>query len=60
MNNKIPAKKRASFFRDILLYLRSEKKYWLLPLVVVLILFSALIIISESLPIISPFIYTLF
>ena len=40
-------------------FLKYRKKYWLLPIVVVMLLFSALIIFTET-SVIMPFIYALF
>ena len=40
-------------------FLRQEKKYWLLPIVVVFVLLGFLIIFSQS-SAVAPFIYTLF
>ena len=40
-------------------FLRVTKRFWLLPIIVVLLLFSALIIFTES-SVIAPFIYALF
>jgi len=40
-------------------FLRQEKKYWLVPIVVVFVLFGLLIVFSQS-SAIAPFIYTLF
>ena len=40
-------------------FLRQEKKYWLVPIVVVLVLFGLLIVFSQS-SAVAPFIYTLF
>jgi hypothetical protein len=40
-------------------FLKYRKRYWLLPIVIVLLLFSALIVFIES-SAIAPFIYTLF
>ena len=39
--------------------LRQEKKYWLLPIVIVFVLFGLLIVFSQS-SAVAPFIYTLF
>ena len=44
---------------DFWAFLRQEKKYWLLPIVVVFVLFGLLIVFSQS-SAIAPFIYTLF
>jgi hypothetical protein len=40
-------------------FLRQEKKYWLVPIVIVVVLFGLLIVFSQS-SAIAPFIYTLF
>ena len=40
-------------------FLREEKKYWLLPIVIVLVLFGLLIVFAQS-SALAPFIYTLF
>ena len=40
-------------------FLRQEKKYWLVPIVVVFVLFGLLIVFSQS-SAFAPFIYTLF
>jgi len=41
------------------LFLRHEKKYWLVPIVIVFVLFGLLIVFSQS-SAVAPFIYTLF
>lgn len=40
-------------------FLKQEKKYWLMPIVVVFVLFGLLIVFSQS-SAVAPFIYTLF
>jgi hypothetical protein len=40
-------------------FLRQEKKYWLVPIVVVFVLFGLLMVFSQS-SAVAPFIYTLF
>ena len=44
---------------EFLHFLRQEKKYWLLPIVIVFVLFGLLIVFSQS-SAVAPFIYTLF
>ena len=39
-------------------FLKQEKKYWLMPIVVVLMLFGVLVFLSGTA--VAPFIYTLF
>jgi len=45
--------------RDFWDYLKVRKKYWLLPIVLMLLLLGLLIIFSEG-SALSPFIYVLF
>ena len=40
-------------------FLRIRKRYWLLPIVIVLLLFGGLIVFTES-SALAPFIYALF
>jgi drug/metabolite transporter superfamily protein YnfA len=40
-------------------FLREEKKYWLMPIVIVFVLFGLLLVFSQS-SAVAPFIYTLF
>ena len=40
-------------------FLKQEKKYWLIPIVVVFVLFGLLIVFSQT-SAVAPFIYTLF
>jgi hypothetical protein len=44
---------------EFLRFLRVRKKYWLAPIVIVLILLSLLIVFSQG-SVLSPFIYVLF
>ncbi len=41
------------------LYLRSNKKFWLLPIIIVLLLMGALLVFAQS-SALSPFIYSIF
>ena len=45
--------------KEFLEFLKIRKKFWLLPIVIILVLFGALIVFTES-SAIAPFIYTLF
>ena len=47
------------FFQEFFEYLRTRKKYWLLPVMIVTVLFGGLLILSQGTAI-APFIYTLF
>jgi hypothetical protein len=45
--------------KDLWGFLRVRKKFWLLPIVLTLLLFGALIVLTSG-SAIAPFIYTLF
>ncbi len=44
---------------DLWQYLKIRKKYWLLPIILVLLLLGALIVYGQG-SAVAPFIYTLF
>lgn len=48
-----------SLVKEIWLYLRQNKKYWLVPIIFVLILMSVLLIVAQS-SALAPFIYSIF
>lgn len=48
-----------SFLREFWGYLRARRKFWLLPLMVVLVLLGLLLVVGGS-TLVGPFIYTLF
>ena len=48
-----------SFLAEFWKFLRVRKKFWLLPLLVMMVLFGLLLILAESTAL-APFIYTLF
>ncbi len=50
---------KLSIARELWLYLRERKKWWLLPIVGMLVLMAALILLTEG-SAIAPFIYALF
>jgi hypothetical protein len=45
--------------RELWTFLRVRKKFWLLPIVSLMLLFGALLVLAQS-SAIAPFIYTLF
>lgn len=45
--------------KEILKFLISRRKYWLLPIFLVLLLFGILFFVAQG-SVISPFIYTIF
>ena len=48
-----------SFLREFVKFLRVRKKYWLLPIFIVMAIFGGLIVLTKG-TVIAPFIYTLF
>jgi hypothetical protein len=48
-----------SFLIEFWEFLKTRKKYWLLPILLVLVLFGGLIVLSQG-SAIAPFIYTIF
>jgi hypothetical protein len=47
------------FLREFWAFLRTRKKYWLLPILVMMLLFGVLLVLAQS-SAVAPFIYTLF
>ncbi len=47
------------FLKDLWGLLKDRKKFWLLPIVVILLMFGALMVFASG-SAIAPFIYTLF
>jgi hypothetical protein len=48
-----------SFLKELWLYMRSRKKYWLLPVLIVMLLLGGLLVLAQG-SAVAPFIYTLF
>lgn len=49
---------RGGILGEFLFFLKDSKKWWLLPILVVIVLFGALVFLSGTAA--APFIYTLF
>ena len=47
------------FLGDLWAFMRERKKFWLAPIIIVMILLGALIVLAEG-SAVAPFIYTLF
>ena len=47
------------FIREFWEFLKVRKKYWLLPIIFVLVIFGGLIILTQG-SAVAPFIYTIF
>jgi hypothetical protein len=48
-----------SFIKEFWLFLRVRKKYWLLPIFLMMVIFGGLIVLTKG-SAVAPFIYTLF
>ena len=47
------------FLKDLWGFMRERKKFWMAPIIIVLVLLSILIVFAEG-SAVAPFIYTLF
>ena len=47
------------FLRELWAFMRERKKFWLFPIVLVLLLFGSLVVLTQG-SVVAPFIYTLF
>ena len=48
-----------SFIKEFWEFIKERKKYWLFPILLVLVIFGALIVLTQG-SAIAPFIYTIF
>ena len=48
-----------SFIKDLWAFLRARKKYWLIPIMIMMALLGVLIVLAQG-SAVAPFIYTLF
>jgi len=48
-----------SFLAELWQFLRMRKKYWLFPIIFMMVLFGGLIVLTQG-SAVAPFIYTLF
>lgn len=47
------------FLKDLWLFMRERKKFWLAPIIIVMVLLGVLIVLTQG-SVVAPFIYTLF
>ena len=47
------------FIKEFYEFLKIRKKYWLLPIIIILVIFGGLIVLSQG-SAVAPFIYTIF
>ncbi len=48
-----------SIFRELWEFMRMRKKFWLLPIIIIMVLLGGLLVLAQG-SAIAPFIYTLF
>jgi hypothetical protein len=48
-----------AFVVELWAFMRARKKFWLLPIMIMMVLFGALIVLAKG-SAVAPFIYTLF
>ena len=48
-----------NFLKELWEFLRFRKKLWLMPIIIVMIVFGGLLILAQG-SVVAPFIYTLF
>jgi len=47
------------FLKELWMFLKIRKKFWLLPILIIMVLFGGLIVLAKG-SAIAPFIYTVF
>jgi len=55
---RLAAKQSSGLFGDFIYFLKNNKKWWLVPLILILVLVGVLVIVGSTAA--APFIYTLF
>ncbi|WP_169737961.1 DUF5989 family protein [Terasakiella pusilla] len=48
-----------AFIAELWAFIKERKKFWLLPVIVVMVLFGGLLVLAQG-SAVAPFIYTLF
>jgi len=48
-----------SFLKELWAFMRVRKKFWMLPIMVMLVIFGGLVILTQG-SAVAPFIYTIF
>lgn len=47
------------FFKELWMFLKVRKKFWLLPIMAIMLLFGGLLVLAKG-SAVAPFIYTVF
>ena len=48
-----------SFIKEFFEFLKVRKKYWLLPIIIIIFIFGGLVVLTQG-SAVAPFIYTIF
>jgi hypothetical protein len=48
-----------SLFSELWAFMRARKKFWLLPIIIIMVLLGGLLVLAQGTAV-APFIYTLF
>lgn len=48
-----------ALLKELWLFMRERKKFWLFPIILVLLVFGSLLVLTEG-SAVAPFVYTLF
>ena len=48
-----------AFLKELFMFIKTRKKYWIIPLLLMFVLFGAVFILTQGSPA-APFVYTLF
>lgn len=48
-----------SLMRELWAYMKARKKYWLIPIIVMMVVFGGLVVLTKG-SAVAPFIYTIF
>ena len=48
-----------SFLTELWMFMRQRKKFWLLPILFMMVIFGGLVVLSQG-SAVAPFIYTIF
>ena len=48
-----------SFLKELWQFMRSRKKFWLLPIIVIMLVLGGVLVLAQG-SVVAPFIYTLF
>ncbi len=48
-----------SFLAELFAFMRERKKFWLVPVLIMMVIFSGLVLMTKG-SVVAPFIYTIF